>query len=45
MSFISKVYSGSLIIFFILDNGFDIYVAKHPKNNNENLSTNLERII
>ena len=43
--FISKVYSGSLIIFFILDNGFDIYVAKHPKNNNENLSTNLERII
>ena len=27
MSFISKVYSGSLIIFFILDNGFDIYVA------------------
>ena len=45
MSFFSKVYSGSLIIFFILDNGFDIYVAKHPKNNNENLSINLERII
>ena len=45
MSFISKVYSGSLIIFFILDNGFDIYVLKHPKNNNENLSISLERII
>ena len=41
MSFLSKVYTCSLIIFFILDNGFDIYAVKHPKNNNENLSLNL----
>ena len=45
MSFFSKVYSGSLIFFFILDNAFDIYVGKHSKNYNENLSINLERII
>jgi uncharacterized membrane protein (GlpM family) len=35
VTFFANVYTWSLVIYFILDNGFDIYVALNLNNNNE----------
>ena len=35
ITFFANVYTWSLVIYFILDNGFDIYVALNLNKNNE----------